>query len=150
MSAKSRNKGAGGEREFAKTLGELVGQPGLLVRNLEQNRNGGDDLQIDTNSKTERFGCQEIINRLDEFSIEIKRHATAKPAAIANWWKQSVAQSQDYSPAKQPMLAYRRDREQWQCIVHISNELPLDDLRGCLMMDINLFSEFLRKGMPHA
>ncbi len=144
MGAKSRRKGATAEREFAKVLGDLVGEPELLCRNLEQCRTGGDDLRI----KQERLNNTDLVSRLDGFSIEVKRYATAQPSAVRGWWQQSVRQARDR--LKLPLLAYRCDRQPWCCVVHLSTEFPLDDLRGCLTMPIELFAEFLLRGLPNA
>ena len=89
MGAKSRQKGAGAEREFASKLGDLVGEPELLRRNLEQTRSGGDDLQVIPGN----YHNPELVSRLDGFSIEIKRHAKAPPSAVKSWWHQAVRQS---------------------------------------------------------
>ena len=140
MGAKSRRKGATAEREFASKLGDLVGEPELLRRNLEQTRSGGDDLRI----KPGTYHNPEMVSRLDGFSIEVKRHANAPPSAVRQWWGQAVRQSRDVT--KLPLLAYRCDRQPWCCVVHLSTKYPLDDLRGCLTMPLELFAEFLRRG----
>ncbi len=146
MGATSRRKGASGEREFARVLGQLIGEPDCLQRNLEQPRSGGDDLKIRANAQPDKNA---VLARLDRFSLEVKRYANAKPSSIVHWWQQAVVQSRDYNPVRLPLLAYRLDRGSWQCSVHLSSEIPLESFCGCLTMDIKLFAEFLRKGMPH-
>lgn len=93
MSKASRDKGARGEREFLKALGDELGE--ALTRNLEQTRNGGAD-------------CLKVKG----WAIEVKRReALSRPA----WWRQACEQAE--SAGGQPMLAYRRNREPWRVMV---------------------------------
>ena len=94
MSKASRDKGARAEREVLKLLGEELGQ--VLQRNIQQTRGGGAD-------------CLEVKG----FAIEIKRQERlSRPA----WWAQAVEQAQRVGA--EPMLLYRRNREQWQAFIH--------------------------------
>jgi hypothetical protein len=96
MSGKrSRNKGACGERELLKLLGDELGQS--LNRNLTQTREGGGD-------------CLEIRG----WVIEVKRQ---ERLSRPSWWAQACAQA---SGIGEPMLCYRRNREPWTCWIHTS------------------------------
>ena len=123
MGKKSRTKGANGEREFIRTVDILTDGKVRLRRNLEQARNGGDDC----------LGH-------DVFSIEIKRHKSAREGDIGRWWKQTVNNSGD----KHPALAYRLDFQRWKVMVHPPYDFfPLNDSRGCITMDIDMFCQIL-------
>ncbi len=137
MSGKSINKGKCGEREFCIQLGCLTGL--ALVRNLDQTREGGHDVKLAGDQDEQK----DILEQLDQFAIEVKRYAIAKPNDINRWWQQAVQQSDRV--AKQPMLAYRLDRERWQCMVHIG-QCKTEDITGCIRMDIALFAELLKNG----
>jgi len=85
----SRNKGAAGERELLKLLGEELGV--ILQRNLQQTRAGGAD-------------CIE----LKGFAIEVKRVERYNRLA---WWRQACEQAE--ALGAEPILFYRRSREPW-------------------------------------
>lgn len=96
MSAMQRRKGAAAEREVLKLLGEELGW--ALQRNLSQTREGGADCLC-----------------VHGFAIEIKRQeALSRPA----WWRQACEQAQRVGA--EPMLFFRRNREQWTAWVHTS------------------------------
>lgn len=101
MGKLSRDKGAGGEREFRRLFSELVGVQ--VERNLCQTRDGG------KHGDTEPLG---------NWSIEIKRAAKAE---ISKWWLQAGEQA---GANKIPALAYRVDRHDWRVIVplHVFEE----------------------------
>lgn len=89
-----RAKGAAGEREFLRLLGGELGV--ALARNLVQTREGGAD-------------CLEVVG----FAIEVKRvQSLSRPM----WWAQAREQAARVSA--DPMLAYRRNREPWNCFIH--------------------------------
>ncbi len=88
MSAVSRDKGKRGERELAALLAMLTGHP---VRRRVRQHGGDADL-----------------TGLPGWSVECKRYATAKPADLARWWQQAVAQAQ--AEGLQPLLCWRADR----------------------------------------
>ena len=94
MGKLSRDKGAGGEREFRRLFSELVGVQ--VERNLCQTRDGG------KHGDTEPLG---------NWSIEIKRAAKAE---ISKGWIQAGEQA---GRDKIPALAYRVDRHDWRVIV---------------------------------
>ena len=71
MTAKSRNKGAGGERECIKAIYDLTGIE--LKRNYSQTAFGGHDL----------IG-------LNDWAVEVKRYAVADNASKKIWWRQAV------------------------------------------------------------
>lgn len=90
----SRNKGAGGEREVLRLLGQELGV--MLQRNITQTRGGGAD-------------CLEVTG----FAIEVKRQESlSRPA----WWRQACEQA--HRAGAEPMLLYRRNREQWRAFIH--------------------------------
>ncbi|MES9985921.1 MAG: hypothetical protein ABW115_21190, partial [Candidatus Thiodiazotropha sp. 6PLUC6] len=66
---KSVRKGKAGEREFIRTIAELTDDQVQLNRHLDQSRDGGDDTGTGT------------------FSLEIKRHTTASPSPLREWWQ---------------------------------------------------------------
>lgn len=131
MGAKSRNKGAAGEREFCKLLSaelEELGVDSVLSRNLKQTRDGGYD-----------------IDGLDMLAMEIKR--AAKPE-IRAWWTQTVLQS--YECDRTPVLAYRIDRKPWRVLMHINDitnpDFALsanDSLEYTVEMDLSLFAQLV-------
>lgn len=89
MSKSQRTKGAAGEREFLKLLGEELGES--LQRNLSQTRDSGAD-------------CIQVRG----WAIEVKRQ---EKLSRPKWWKQAKAAAEELGV--QPMLAYRRNREPW-------------------------------------
>lgn len=136
MSNKSLNKGKAGEREFCMTLSSLTGLQ--LERNLEQTRSGGHDISLASGNSH-----NEVTRQINKFAIEVKRYARAQPGDISRWWKQAVQQADRVN--RLPMLAYRLDRERWQCMVHIGR-CRTEDMTGCIRMDISLFAELLKNG----
>lgn len=99
----SRAKGAAGEREFIKELGEYLGDELVapLKRNLEQTRVGGHD-----------------ILGLDGWALEIKRYRVIKEGDIARFWEQAVEQAERIGA--NPVLAYREDFKSWRVRIHLS------------------------------
>lgn len=94
MSKASRDKGARGEREVLKLLGDELGE--ILTRNIQQTRDGGAD-------------CLAVKG----FAIEVKRQESlSRPT----WWRQAIEQAQRVGA--EPMLLYRRNREQWKAFIH--------------------------------
>lgn len=89
MGARSRRKGAAGEREALHLLGAELGES--LARNLLQTREGGGD-------------CLQI----EGWVIEVKR---CEQLRRPSWWAQAVAQAE--REGCRPMLLYRRSREAW-------------------------------------
>ena len=86
MSKMQRTKGASGEREFCRLLGDELGMQ--LERKLGQARNGGNDLDA------------------GRFAIEIKRHETL---CLPAWWRQASANAGELVPA----VAFRQSRKGW-------------------------------------
>lgn len=94
MTAMARHKGARGEREVLRLLGDELGE--MLTRNLAQTREGGAD-------------CVAVKG----FAIEVKRQERlSRPA----WWRQACEQASRLSV--EPMLLYRRSREPWTAWIH--------------------------------
>lgn len=104
----SRRKGGDGEREFCRLVQEQLGA--RLVRNLEQSRSGGHDL--------EPVGDDPAAKALRRFAIEVKRHAEITPAKLAEFWKQ--AEEQAARASRMPVLAFRADRKDWAVMVPLS------------------------------
>ena len=95
MSAKSRNKGARGERELLALLSERF--PDLLLqRNYDQAAFGGSDL----------LGLPGI-------SLEVKRYQREN-VHRQEWWTQAC---QVATQNRIPVLAYRFDRSEWQSVL---------------------------------
>ena len=92
--AMARTKGQAGEREAAHQLALLTGRD---VRRRVRNHAGDSDLE-----------------GLPGWSLEIKRHATARPGEIAAWWSQTVAQA--LRGGGKPLLMYRADHASWRCV----------------------------------
>ncbi|MGI9277838.1 MAG: putative PDDEXK endonuclease [Endozoicomonas sp.] len=140
MGKPSRDKGAKGEREFIHALEILTHLPtGSLRRRLAQYQSGGCDIEV------VKHQCPEnarLLQQLENFALEIKRHASASPGDIRQWWLQACQQAQQCG--RHPVLAFRADRGNWQCLIPVSRKLPVEDVRGCLRMDLVLFAEFLK------
>jgi len=95
MSASSRTKGQAGERELAALLSELTG---FDVRRRVRQHDGDSDLE-----------------GIPGWSIECKRHATAKPGHIYGmWWPQALEQAS--ATKTLPVLFYRLDRGFWTAV----------------------------------
>jgi len=88
MGAASRDKGKRGERELAEFLRGLTGSD---VRRRVRQHDGDSDLE-----------------GLPGWCVECKRHATAAPADVARWWRQTAAQA--HRVGAWPLLAWRADR----------------------------------------
>ncbi len=147
MGRKSSVKGSTGEREFLTRLGKIVGCTGILSRNLEQRRSGGEDARVNANFQPANDYERRLVSTLNTLSIEIKRHASCNSSSINRWWQQAVTQARQHNPPRIPMLAFRPDRGRWQCLLHVSSELPRSNMLGCLRMDIELMAEFLRANL---
>ncbi|PJE80662.1 hypothetical protein CI610_00323 [invertebrate metagenome] len=127
MGSQERDKGGRGEREFATVIRELTSGEINLTRNLEQVRNGGADL-----------------DGHDAFAFEIKRRRDPPTdATLTGWWMQTVDQALVQN--KKPVLAYRQDRQSWRVVVHMEHGFRLEDPRGCLTMDVEMFCRFMKE-----
>ena len=116
MSINSRAKGAAGEREFCRVLGDLLGDALVepLKRNLEQTRNGGHD-----------------ILGLEGFALEIKRYKRVKDGDIKKFWEQACEQAE--RAGGYPALAYREDLQSWR--VRIPMEVLKEDMTSTWELD---------------
>ena len=90
----SRTKGARGEREVLKLLGEELGID--LQRNLVQTREGGADCLC-----------------VRGFAIEIKRQ---ERLSRPTWWRQACEQAARVGA--EPMLLYRQNQGRWHAFIH--------------------------------
>lgn len=121
MGKMQRSKGQVGEREVAKKFKDDLGID--AKRNLQQTQNGGYDLA-----------------GIPFFAVEVKRHETL---SIGTWWKQALKQGETMQ--RMPLLIYRRNREQWWCV------MTLDSVKGILaptemmLVPTRLFGETLVK-----
>lgn len=135
----SRNKGAGGEREFAKAIHDELGVS--LSRNLEQSRNGGHDLLVTNDDHP-------LAASLNRFAPEVKRYANATPALVQRWWQQAVRQAE--AVGKWPLLAYRSDRCPWVIVLPmcaISRTYPLwPALELAVSLSVAAFAAVIREG----
>ena len=107
MNGKGRRaKGAQGEREFLKILGDWLGDDWPdLQRNLQQTRNGGAD-------------CVE----LDGVAIEVKRQERFASA----WFDQAAKQA---GTGELPAVAWRKNWQDWRVFVEFSPAEFADFLR---------------------
>ncbi|MFI3198106.1 MAG: hypothetical protein QX196_07280 [Methylococcaceae bacterium] len=106
MTINSRTKGASAEREFSNAIYEWAGI--RLVRNLEQSRSGGFDLQV----HDDELGA--VADAYRGLAIECKRYGKVTPGLIKTWWAQAMKQAEPKQLI--PILAFRADRGQWQVI----------------------------------
>lgn len=143
MGRMQRNKGAAGEREVLKMLGERLGMK--LERNLSQTRNGGAD-------------CVELGN----IRLEVKRQERLNVNA---WWVQAAQQAgyvyiplgmytykvddlnkpntPEVSQSLIPALAYRQSHKPWTFMLD-SFDLKLLPYRGHLLgMNVDTFCTLL-------
>lgn len=114
MSASQRRKGAQAERELCSVLQDHLGV--RMVRNLEQSRSGGHDLQPDP-----AHGGP-VAAQLARFAIESKRYARSTPGLIAGWWQQACEQAERAGLV--PLLAYRVDRAEWRVVLPLCELVP--------------------------
>ena len=119
MSAKSRNKGARGERELLALLSERF--PDLfLQRNYDQAALGGSDL----------LGLPGV-------SLEVKRYQRGN-VHRQEWWAQACSVA---TKDRMPVLAYRFDRSEWQSVLPLQWYAmePIDDFSMIAVMPLNKF-----------
>lgn len=114
MSAMQRSKGAAGEREVCRTLHDLLGI--RLIRNLDQSRSGGHDLSVNPDD------TGPAADALREFAPEVKRHARATDALLAQWWQQTTDQAARAD--LRPLLIYRQDRQEWRAVLRLADLRP--------------------------
>lgn len=95
----SRARGAGFEREIVNALRDSLGVD--CKRNLDQVRDGGDDI------------------KLAPYSIECKRRARI---AIYDWWEQAVKSA---GKDLRPVLMVRADRKQTLVVISLDEFLRL-------------------------
>lgn len=129
MGAKSRTKGAAGEREIVQMFREHLGIE--LERNLQQSINGGFDIKADLNPLTRSL------------AIEVKRHKTATQAELVRWWGQAL----DQAGHKFPVLFFRADRQDWRVMVQA--EVLSHDLIGrceTIVIEPSMFFFMVREG----
>ncbi|HOB65822.1 hypothetical protein [Ottowia sp.] len=97
----SRTKGKAGEREIANLLADLTG---CDVRRRVRQHDGDSDLE-----------------GLPGWCVEVKRHARATRACIADWWDQAIAQAERHGGT--PLLLFRQDRDAWRAVWPLSVSL---------------------------
>lgn len=121
MGKMQRSKGQVGEREVAKKFKDDLGVD--AKRNLQQTQNGGYDLA-----------------GIPFFAVEVKRHETL---SIGTWWKQALKQGQVME--RMPLLIYRRNREQWWCVMDIATVKEILKPNEMMLVPTRLFGETLVK-----
>lgn len=121
MGKMQRSKGQVGEREVAKKFKDDLGVD--AKRNLQQTQNGGYDLA-----------------GIPFFAVEVKRHETL---SIGTWWKQALKQGQ--AMERMPLLIYRRNREQWWCVMTIDSVKGILAPTEMMLVPTRLFGETLVK-----
>jgi Holliday junction resolvase len=94
VSGMQRTKGAIGERELAALIREHTGWD---VRRRVRQHDGDSDLE-----------------GVPGWCVEVKRHKTALPGDIAQWWAQAYRQADDCGGI--PVLFYRADRREWRAV----------------------------------
>lgn len=105
--SRSRNKGAGAERELAALIRDHLGV--RMQRRLRQYQTGGCDLELHPDEGGP------VAAQLARWAVEVKRLSRAAPGLLRRHWRQAVAQAE--ATDKQPCLAYRADREGWLFVV---------------------------------
>jgi hypothetical protein len=111
MGKSQRTKGAVGEREVFRLLSEELGF--VVTRNVDQARKGGAD----------------CIN-LPGFSPEVKRREVlSRPS----WWRQAVRQGA--KDGKEPIVWYRRNREEWRALIVGTNGEEYRDVSWAESLD---------------
>ena len=94
MSASQRRKGASGEREFARIMGDELGIK--IARELSQSRDGGCDLVI------------------GQFAVEVKRWES--PPGMPQWAQACTSAER---LGLMPALPFRASRQPWRVIVPV-------------------------------
>lgn len=120
----SHVKGAAGERQFCQAVKNFTNGTVCLHRNLDQPRDAGYDL----------VGHE-------FFAFEIKRRKMVTDHMIKKWWQQAVDQA--VGKNKQPVLAWRQDKQQWRVMIHPECSFDIYDPRGCITVPVELFCKFL-------
>ena len=100
MSASQRNKGAAGERELFKLLGDELGI--VVVRNYAARWEGG---------------CDSLT--VPGWAIECKR---CEALSIASWWNQATRQADQ--TGRKPVLFYRQSRKPWRAVLDLHHIAP--------------------------
>lgn len=129
----SRTKGSGGERELCHRFEELLSV--TLARNLQQTRKGGHDLIV-------TGGEPEMVALLERFAVEVKRAATAPPCIRENWWRQ--AQQQADRVSREPLLAWRIDRQAWRIVLPMRALTRRETHAGVAELSLDSFAEWAR------
>jgi hypothetical protein len=127
MSAKSRNKGASGERELIRLIEDHLGI--RLERNLAQSFAGGHDL----------IG-------LDDWAIEVKRYKEVGETEKRAFWVQAVEQANRVG--KRPAVCFRADRKPWRVLVHAGTDLFDEiDYNATAEVSLDLFFGLIRESI---
>lgn len=108
MGAHSRNKGAGGEREFARILRDSLA-PEFKDQFFYVEREG-----MKQAATSEAGGAKWDI-LIPKLGIEVKRKRVVLDGDVRSWWEETVAQSAE--TGKVGVLAYRADKQVWRVMV---------------------------------
>jgi Holliday junction resolvase len=131
MGRLSKRKGATAERELVRALNELAGMTGapqVATRVLGQARDGGHDITYRKGLALFEAKHRKVVNLLA--AIEQVRAAVAK------------YQLENGGPKPLPVVAYKRDRTPWTCLM----VLDLDDCVRVLELLAELKRATLRDG----
>ena len=118
----SRVKGAAGERELVRILGEMTGSEWL--RNLEQTRSGGADL---------------ISAEFSFLSLEVKR---CERLCLNQWLAQATRQAK---PHQTPALAFRQSRKPWVFLIPMTALDPTAPPAALATLDLDGFVWWLQR-----
>ncbi len=110
----SRSKGSAGELEFAGLIHAHLGV--RLIRRLDQSRGGGHDLEVAPGQ------TGPVAQTLAGLALEVKRHATITPAALAGFWGQATRQAD--AAGLIPCLAWRANRHPWRVTLPMGWLMP--------------------------
>ena len=121
---KSNRKGKNGEREFVRTVFRLTNGKVEFKRNLQQSRDGGEDL----------IGHHNL-------SIEVKRWKKVSDAIVRDWWVQCQRNARERG--RVPVLAYRADLQSWKVVMHPREYFHENEIQGCMTIDVELFARLL-------
>jgi len=64
------------------------------------------------------------------WSVEVKRHASAKRADIRTWWEQAEAQAK--SSGLLPVLFFRANRDEWRAVWPVGTLVEADPWTGTM------------------
>lgn len=125
MSINGNAKGKAGEREIAALLRQLTG---LDVTRRVRTLDGDSDLM-----------------GIKGWTIEVKRHKTAKRGEIRRWWEQCVDQAANDRSIGRPVLFFRANQDEWRAVwapgLSVRYEMTLESGIECWCRQAGFLSE---------